>query len=196
MSQLIYIPFDHLHRNFGALREANVKEDVIAFVESARMTTGRPWHPQRLHFLISSARHFAQSLRDEGFKVEYVKAATTAEGLSKIQSNYKKHTLVCAEPSSHRQYAQLKDLGASFIENDFFLTTRKHFSIWADSQKSYLMETFYRAQRARLNILIENGMSEEDAQEYIDFNIVGAYVGDSTPIVMWPATVEELDERS
>jgi len=63
MSQLIYIPFDHLHRNFGALREANVKEDVIAFVESARMTTGRPWHPQRLHFLISSARHFAQSLR-------------------------------------------------------------------------------------------------------------------------------------
>lgn len=45
-------------------------------------------------------------------------------------------------------------------------------------------------------ILIEKGMSEEDAQEYIDFNIVGAYVGDSTPIVMWPATVEELDERS
>ena len=157
MSQLIYIPFDHLHRNFGALREANAKEDVIAFVESARMTTGRPWHPQRLHFLISSARHFAQSLRGEGFKVEYVKAATTAEGLSKIQSSYKKHTLVCAEPSSHRQYAQLKDLGATFIENDFFLTTRKHFSIWADSQKSYLMETFYRAQRARLNILIEGG---------------------------------------
>jgi deoxyribodipyrimidine photolyase-related protein len=31
MSQLIYIPFDHLHRNFGALREANVKEDVIAW---------------------------------------------------------------------------------------------------------------------------------------------------------------------
>ena len=35
MSQLIYIPFDHLHRNFGALRQANAKEDVIAFVESA-----------------------------------------------------------------------------------------------------------------------------------------------------------------
>ena len=78
MPRLIYIPFDHLHRNFGALRQANAKEDVIAFVESARMTTGRPWHPQRLHFLISSARHFAQSLRDEGFTVEYVKAATTA----------------------------------------------------------------------------------------------------------------------
>jgi hypothetical protein len=50
--------------------------------------------------------------------------------------------------------------------------------------------------RVITEILIEKGMSEEDAQEYIDFNIVGAYVGDSTPIVMWPATMEELDERS
>jgi len=96
MSQLIYIPFDHLHRNFGALKNANVKDDVIALVESARMTTGRAWHPQRLHFLISSARHFAQSLRDEGFTVEYVKAATTIDGLKQVQKKYAKHQLVCA----------------------------------------------------------------------------------------------------
>jgi deoxyribodipyrimidine photolyase-related protein len=157
MSQLIYIPFDHLHRKFGALKNADAKQDVIVMVESARMTTGRNWHPQRLHFLISSARHFAQSLRDEGFTVEYEKASTTTDGLTKVQKKYKSHKLICAEPSSHRQMEQLKEFGAEFIENDFFLTTRKHFFIWADSQKSYLMETFYRAQRARLNILIENG---------------------------------------
>ena len=81
MSQLIYIPFDHLHRKFGALKNADPKQDVIVMVESARMTTGRNWHPQRLHFLISSARHFAQSLRDEGFTVEYEKASTTTDGL-------------------------------------------------------------------------------------------------------------------
>lgn len=157
MSQLIYIPFDHLHRQFGALAKADPKQDVIVLIESARMTTGRNWHPQRLHFLISSARHFAQLLRDEGFEVIYEKAATTPDGLSKVQGKYKKHKLICAEPSSHRQMQQLKELGAEFVENDFFLTSRKHFSIWADSQKSYLMETFYRAQRARLNVLIENG---------------------------------------
>ena len=157
MSQLIYIPFDHLHRNFGALKNADPKEDVIVMVESARMTTGRNWHPQRLHFLISSARHFAQPLRDEGFIVEYEKAPTTSDGLTKVQKKYKNLKLTCAEPSSHRQMQQLKDLGADLVENDFFLTTRKHFFIWVDSQKSYLMENFYRAQRARLNILIENG---------------------------------------
>ena len=43
--------------------------------------------------------------------------------------------------------------------------------------------------------LTDGGMSEEEAQEHIDFNIVGAYVGDATPIVMWPATAEEINER-
>ena len=32
-------------------------------------------------------------------------------------------------------------------------------------------------------------MSEEDALEYFDFNIAGAYMGDSTPLFM-----EDLDE--
>ena len=39
-------------------------------------------------------------------------------------------------------------------------------------------------------------MSTEEAHEYIDFNIIGAYQGPETPIVMWPATAEQLDERT
>jgi deoxyribodipyrimidine photolyase-related protein len=70
MKRTIYIPFDHLHREYGALKGADPKSDLIVLVESARMTTGRNWHKERLFFLISSARHFAQSLRDEGFTVE------------------------------------------------------------------------------------------------------------------------------
>jgi hypothetical protein len=35
-------------------------------------------------------------------------------------------------------------------------------------------------------------MTEEEAIEYIDFNIIGAYVGETTPIVMWPI-IEDLD---
>ena len=70
MKRIIYIPFDHLHRKFGALKDADPKTDVIAFVESARMTTGRNWHPERLFFLISSARHFVATLEEEGFTVE------------------------------------------------------------------------------------------------------------------------------
>ena len=74
MKRIIFLPFDHLHRNFGALKGADPKSDLIVLVESARMTTGRNWHKERLFFLISSARHFAKSLELDGFTVEYVKA--------------------------------------------------------------------------------------------------------------------------
>lgn len=156
-SRIIYVPFDHLHRDYGALKSADAATDVIAFVESARMTSGRAWHPLRLFFLISSARHFAESLRKEGFTVHYEKAATTIDGLKKIQKLYPDSSVVCAEPSSFKQYEALKEFGVSFVPNDLFLTSRRDFAIWASGQKSFLMENFYRAQRVRLNVLVESG---------------------------------------
>lgn len=33
-------------------------------------------------------------------------------------------------------------------------------------------------------ILIEEGMDSEDARDYLDFNILNAFVGDNTPIYM------------
>jgi hypothetical protein len=50
-----------------------------------------------------------------------------------------------------------------------------------------------------IELLMSDGemtTEEEEANEYIDYNIIGAYVGDTTPIVMWPATAKELDENS
>ena len=157
MKRIIYIPFDHLHRKYGALKDADPKSDVIAFVQSARMTTGRNWHKERLFFLISSARHFAKSLEDEGFTVEYVKAATTIDGLNTISKKHKQLPITCAEPSSFRQFDALKKHGVIFVDNDFFLTPRPLFTQWAGGQKSFLMESFYRAQRVRLGILVEAG---------------------------------------
>ena len=156
-SRIIYLPFDHLHRGYGALKNADPKTDVIAMVESARMRTGRAWHPMRLFFLISSARHFAESLRNEGFTLHYEKAPTTIDGLKKIQGLVPGAPIVCAEPSSFKQFAALKAFGVSFVANDFFLTSRSDFATWAGAQKSFLMENFYRAQRVRLNVLVEGG---------------------------------------
>ena len=84
-ARTLYIPFDHLHRDYGILRGADKATDRILFVESERMRTGRNWHPERLFFLISSARHFARVLQDEGFTVDYLKAPTTKNGILEMQ---------------------------------------------------------------------------------------------------------------
>ena len=164
--RILYIPFDHLNREHGVLKNANSNTDLIAIIESQRMITGRNWHPERIYFMISAARHFAQELRDAGFTVEYRKSATTIEGLQEIKSEYNLNKIVCAEPSSFRQFQQLKEFGVDFVENDFFLTSRSLFKAWADSQKSYLMENFYRKQRVRLNILMDGDKPVGDRWNY------------------------------
>lgn len=35
-----------------------------------------------------------------------------------------------------------------------------------------------------IDILIDQGMSEEEAREYFEFNCVGAYVGEKTPAII------------
>ena len=157
MKRIIYIPFDHLHPKYGALKDADPKSDLIILVESARMVAGGNWNKVRLYFLISSAHHFKAELEQLGFKVKYIKAATTIDGLKQVLKEYPKLPIISAQPSSHLQSKQLADFGVSFVENDFFLTSRNLFTTWADNQKSFLMESFYRAQRNRLGILVENG---------------------------------------
>jgi hypothetical protein len=39
-----------------------------------------------------------------------------------------------------------------------------------------------------------NGMSEEEAIEYVDAKLVTEYVGESTPIIMWPALQDGEDD--
>ena len=35
--------------------------------------------------------------------------------------------------------------------------------------------------------LVSKGMDEAEAREYISFNVEGAYLGQETPIIYWPA---------
>jgi hypothetical protein len=43
----------------------------------------------------------------------------------------------------------------------------------------------YDAEKIREN-LVKQGLSMDEAREYIEFNIEGAYVGQHTPVLVWP----------
>ena len=163
--RILDVAFDHLSFARGAMATADPATDLIVLVESARMTTGRNWHKERLFFLISSARHFAAEASRRGFQVRYIKAQTTPDGLAQLISNEPELAvlpILSAPPSSFKQAAQLAELGVQFVENDFFMTPRQLFADWAGSQKSFVMENFYRAQRIRLGILVKDGKPEAD----------------------------------
>jgi hypothetical protein len=43
----------------------------------------------------------------------------------------------------------------------------------------------YDAEKIREILMTRDGMSYEEAREYIEFNIEGAYVGEDTPVLVW-----------
>ena len=88
MERILYVPFDHLHRDYGVLREADPSRDVVLFVESERMLRAHRWHRQRVWFLVSAARHFAEDLRNAGYVVMYERAASTVDGISAARDRY------------------------------------------------------------------------------------------------------------
>lgn len=157
MKRIIYVSHDQLNARYGALKGANPKEDLIVLVESARMLTPEFGSKVRLYFLLSSAAHFVKSLQADGYTVIYQKGATTVDGLKEVLKKYPGLPIIAATPSSFRLKQSLSDFGVTFLENDFFLTPAAIFNQWAGGQKSYLMESFYRAQRLRLNVLVEKG---------------------------------------
>jgi hypothetical protein len=54
---------------------------------------------------------------------------------------------------------------------------------WRDQNQVQVL--IYDAEIIREN-LMRDGMDAEEAREYIEFNIEGAYVGEDTPVVVWP----------
>jgi hypothetical protein len=55
--------------------------------------------------------------------------------------------------------------------------------IWrSNSMVSVLV---YDAEVMRSILMNRDGMNAEDAREFIEFNIEGAYIGEDTPVLVW-----------
>jgi deoxyribodipyrimidine photolyase-related protein len=185
-SKAVLLLNDHLNRKYGALKNADPKTHQILFIESERMLTTRTWHIQRLFFLMSARDHFLQELRDEGFTVTFIQSANTEAGINQFRKSNPGVEIEVTEPSSHQQYEQLQKLELTFIPNDFFLTSRPLFQQWAVAQKSLIMENFYRAQRVRLNILMEGSDPVGGRWNYDADNRLPPPKGEHS----WPAYLE------
>ena len=65
--------------------------------------------------------------------------------------------------------------------------------IWGNGERISVL--VYNAESIRTTLVFRDGMSHDEAREYIEFNIEGAYMGPDTPILVWPDDIwdEEYD---
>jgi hypothetical protein len=65
--------------------------------------------------------------------------------------------------------------------------------IWGNGQRISVL--VYDAEAIRTTLMERDNMDADEAREYIEFNIEGAYMGPDTPILVWPDDLwdEEYD---
>jgi deoxyribodipyrimidine photolyase-related protein len=151
----VWVLGDQLNTGIGAMRTADRDRDSVLLVESHAKNTSRGWHRQRLHFYVSSMRHFAADLRAEGWRVDYREAESMSAGLREHVAEHSPDRVIMTEPNSLTAKNVLSGLGVEFVENDQFLTSVGDFASWAATRKQLRMEDFYRRQRLRLGYLME-----------------------------------------
>jgi deoxyribodipyrimidine photolyase-related protein len=101
--------------------------------------------------------HFAAELRAEGFDVDHRRSDTLQLGLRDHVEEFGVGIVVATEPTSWDARAMLEGLGVELHRSDQFLCHYDEFAQWASDRSRLTMEDFYRWQRVRLGILVDDG---------------------------------------
>ena len=73
MGTLRFVLGDQLNRRVASLVDLDPEGDTVLMVEVAAEATYVRHHKQKIAFLFSAMRHFAEELREEGIAVRYVR---------------------------------------------------------------------------------------------------------------------------
>jgi deoxyribodipyrimidine photolyase-related protein len=158
---------DQLSRSLSALEGLDPARDVVLMVEVRDEAVYVPHHRQKIVLVLAAMRHFAESLRSEGFAVDYVRlndegnsGSFTGE-LGRALGRHVVDRVVVTEPGEWRVARMMQKWGDAFalpveIRSDTrFLCPLPEFADWAEGRKNLRMEFFYRHMRRRTGWLMD-----------------------------------------
>lgn len=77
----------------------------------------------------------------------------------------------------------LQKIMEDYPDTDFVVATGFNEAVIGVDEHS--LRIIYSIEKC-LDILVDAGMEQDEAEEYFDFNVAGAYLGDKTPIWSYP----------
>jgi deoxyribodipyrimidine photolyase-related protein len=168
VSALRIILGDQLSREISSLRGLDPEQDVVLMMEVMGENTYVAHHKQKIVLVLSAMRHFAEALRQEGVRVDYValddpdnSGALTTE----IQRAARRHApdrLAVTEPGEWRVLEMVQTWGAltgrpvDIPPDERFFASRARFADWTRGRRTWRMEHFYREMRREHAILMED----------------------------------------
>jgi deoxyribodipyrimidine photolyase-related protein len=170
----IYVPYDRLHDRVGPLAETAPGDTVLVFMESQAKGTRRPYHKKKLTLVLSAMRHFALEQAERGCRIVYGASPTSfSDGLLALQQQWQWSELATNRPAERElrvelEAARANGLRITFTADTAWLSTSDDFAeafpkrdakagTPKPGQRTYLMDTFYRAMRQKSGILMDHG---------------------------------------
>jgi deoxyribodipyrimidine photolyase-related protein len=131
----------------------------VILIESLDYCRQRRYHRQKLVLVWSAMRHFAATLREQGWVVTYAIASDFTTPLQQWIREQGITELRIMAPSD-RPFLQVIDglnlpCSVTILPNNQFLWSVAEFRQWGKGRKRFLMEDFYREGRKRLGILMQ-----------------------------------------
>ncbi|GJE17819.1 (6-4) photolyase [Methylobacterium marchantiae] len=126
-------------------------------------------HKQKIAFLLSAMRHFAEELKADGIAVDYVRLeaqGNTGSFTGELQRAIVRHEpdrIVVTEPGEWRVWEMMQGwrealpVPVEIRDDNRFLCSRDDFARWAEGRHALRLETFYRGMRKRTGLLMKDG---------------------------------------
>ncbi|MBS2034484.1 cryptochrome/photolyase family protein [bacterium] len=141
----IYLPYDQLSDAFGLLARESPERLGILLVENPQKAARRPYHRQKLAWILCHQRQFALEQAERGVAVDY-RVGDYARLLPERE-------YVVARPAEWELRQELK--GIDFVPHEGWLTTREQFLSLGNPP--WRMDAFYRKVRQDTGILMVDG---------------------------------------
>ncbi len=177
---LILILGDQLDEDSAAFDGLDPAQDVVLMIEAREESTHVWSHKARTVLFLSAMRHFADTLRQRGWRVAYRSIdtegdATLTDGLRAALDLYRPERVIGVEPGDLRVRGQMDSALASIAnlpaaagngplsplmewrEDRHFMCTPPQFRRWAGPSASLRMEFFYRKMRQQHQVLMDDG---------------------------------------
>ena len=166
--RLVIVLGDQLDRASAAFGGFDEELDAVLMMEVEEESTHVPSHRQRTVLFLSAMRHFAIELADRGVRVQYVRLddghnTQSFDGEVRRQARrLEPETIVCTHPGEWRILRMLEtwsselDIDVEILPDHHFLVQPEDFEAWAKDRRSLVMEYFYREQRKKLGILVDD----------------------------------------
>jgi deoxyribodipyrimidine photolyase-related protein len=160
-------------------RLEDCRDAVVFMAEDVGLCTYVRHHQQKIVLFLAAMRSYAEELRAAGFDVRYFPLDTEDERSYEDKLEHVVAELGCGEllhfevedkPMEERlvDFCEQRSLERIEMQSPMFCVTREDFRHFAESRSRLLMADFYKRQRMRAGILVDNDGNPEGGKWSFD----------------------------